>query len=182
MAAIGVIAWPLILPIALLSRLSDFLFVSASQLLALVPYGLGVIFRYEFYRFSLRRCGRNVAIDFGTVLRYRDVSLGDNVLIGMYVTVDHCDFGSWVLVSDGCRFLSGARYHDFSRRDMPIALQGGELTKIVIGDDCWIGAGCTVMADVGQGSVIGAGAVVTRPVPEFSIAMGVPARVTRVRT
>ena len=46
-----------------------------------------------------------------------------------------------------------------------------------IGAGSWIGSASVVMADVGRQSIVGAGAVVTRPVPEYSFAAGVPARV-----
>ena len=46
----------------------------------------------------------------------------------------------------------------------------------MIGEGSWIGAGAVIMADVGKGSIVGAGAVVTKPVPEAVIAAGVPAR------
>jgi virginiamycin A acetyltransferase len=180
-AVVGVISWPVVLPLALLSRLSDFVFVTCSQMLSLLPYLLGTIVRYEFYRFTLRRCGRNVMIGFGTVLLYRDIEIGDNVLIGMYNTVHHCDFGSYVLTAEGCRFLSGPSYHSFERTDVPMALQGGKLRRIVIGNDTWIGTNAVVMAGVGQGSVIGAGSVVTEVVPPYAIVVGVPARVVRKR-
>lgn len=176
MAVAGILTWPLTLPLALLSRLSDFVFVSCSQFLALFPYVIGVLARYEFYRFSLRRCGRNVHVGFGSYFLYRDVEIGDNVLIGSYNVVHHCDFGSWVLTAERCTFLSGARYHDYTRTDIPMALQGGRLRRISIGDDCWIGAHAVVMAEVGTGSVVAAGAVVTRPVEPYSIMVGVPAQ------
>lgn len=52
---------------------------------------------------------------------------------------------------------------------------------ITIGDDCWFGANVTVLPGVtiGRGCTIGAGSVVTKDVPEYSVAMGVPARVVR---
>ncbi len=142
---------------------------------------IGTILRYEFYRFSLRRCGRNVMIGFGTVFIYRDIEIGDNVLIGMYNIVHHCDFGSYVLTAEGCRFLSGSQYHNFERLDVPMALQGGRIKRITVGDDCWIGANAVVMESLGTGSVVGAGSVVTAPVEPHSIVAGVPAKLVRKR-
>lgn len=176
MAVAGVLTWPIVLPLALLSRVSGLLFLTAAQGLALLPHVFGVITRYEFYRFSLRRCGRNVNVGFGSYFIYRDVEVGDHVLIGAFNTVHHCDIGSYVLTAERCTFLSGSRYHRFQQVDVPMALQGGDLRRIRISDDCWIGAHAVVMADVGSGSIVGAGAVVTRPVAPYSIVAGVPAR------
>ena len=50
-----------------------------------------------------------------------------------------------------------------------------------IGEGTWVGSAAVVMADVGRHCVIGAGAVVTRPLPDYSVAVGVPARVIRSR-
>ena len=122
MALLGVLTWPVTVPLALLSRLSDFIFLFCSQMLALVPYVIGTIVRYEFYRFSLSKCGKNVMIGFGTVFVYRDIEIGDHVLIGMYNTIHYCNFGSYVLTADGCRFLSGSKYHNYTRTDVPMAL------------------------------------------------------------
>jgi len=73
--------------------------------------------------------------------------------------------------------------HDFQDVDTPIYLQGGSSQGVVIEDDVWIGAGVRVLDGVciGHGAVIGAGAVVTRAIPSYSIAVGVPARVIRKR-
>ena len=167
-AVLGVLTWPLVLPLALISRISDFIFLFCSQLLAMLPYVIGTIVRYEFYRFTLRKCGRNVMIGFGTVFIYRDIEIGDNVLIGMYNTIHHCDFGSYVLTAEGCRFLSGSRYHNYDRTDVPMALQGGRIRRIVVGDDVWVGVNAVVMASVGTGSVIAAGSVVVEPVADMA--------------
>lgn len=177
----GALTWPVIWPVAMLCQRSDFLFRTASELLCLIPYLFGVIVRGEFYRFALRRCGRNVVIEFGTIFLYRDIVIGDHVLIGRFNTIHHCNFGSYVLTAEGCSFLSGSKYHNHDRTDMPMALQGGQRKRIAIGDDCWIGAHAVVMEDVSRGAVVGAGAVVTRPVPEFTIVAGNPARPVRRR-
>lgn len=181
MRVVGMLTWPVIVPLALASRRSDFVFRTASEALALAPYLFGIILRAEFYRWSLRRCGRNLNVGFGTVFLYRDIEIGDHVLIGSYNTVHHCDFGSYVLVADGCRLLSGSRYHHFDRTDVPMALQGGRLRRIRLGDDCWIGSDAVVMSDVGTGAVVGAGSVVSRPVEPYTVVAGNPARLVRRR-
>lgn len=177
----GALSWPLVLPMALVSRRSDFIFRTVSELFSIIPYLFGTIIRYEFYRWALTRCGTNVAIGFGTIFFYRDIQIGDHVLIGNGCTVHYCDFGSYVVAADHCQFLSGSHYHNMERTDIPMALQGGRIRRIVIGDDCWIGAGAVLMNDVAQGSVVGAGAVVTAPVASYSVVAGNPARVLRRR-
>lgn len=175
-AILGVLTWPVVWPLAMLSRRSDIVFRTMSELLAFVPHCPGVIVRYEFYRFALTRCGRNVLIEFGTIFIERDVSVGDYVWINRYTVVHHCDVGDYVLIGERCTLLSGSRQHNFERTDIPMALQGGHKKRITIGDDSWIGCHSVVTEDVGTGAIIGAGSVVTRPVPPFTMAVGSPAR------
>jgi acetyltransferase-like isoleucine patch superfamily enzyme len=176
MAVLGVLTWPITVPLALLSRVSDLIFRTCSEALAIVPYFPGVIVRYEFYRFALRRCGRNVLIESGAVFIYRDIAIGSHVLIGRYSIVHHCDIGDYVLIGERCTLLSGSRQHEMTRTDVPMALQGGQRRRIAIDNDCWIGSHAVLMDDVHQGAVVAAGAVVTQPVESYTIVGGVPAR------
>jgi acetyltransferase-like isoleucine patch superfamily enzyme len=172
-----VIALPFAFPFILLARLTpESSFRFAAQALSQVPFGLGEIVRYDFYRFTLRRCGDNVLIGFGTVINYRTISLGNNVLIGAYNNIHHCDFGNDVLIAEACCFLSGSKYHNSSRTDIPMSRQCGQLKRIRVGNDVWVGAHSVVMEDVGDGAIVGAGAVVTKPVEPYTIVAGNPAR------
>lgn len=180
-AVAGVLTWPVVWPLAMLCRTSDMVFRTVSELLSLIPYVFGVIVRAEFYRLALRRCGRNVVIEFGAVFIYRDIEIGNNVIIGRYNIIHHCDFGDYALTGEHCVFLSGSKQHNFDRTDAPIALQRGRKKRILLGDDCWIGAHAIVMEDVGRGAIVGAGAIVTKPVPDFMIVVGNPARPVRRR-
>ena len=178
----GWLSIPFIYPLILLAKIApETGFRTASELLSLVPFLFGIIIRYEFYRCTLRRCGENVCIGFGTVFYYPQVVLGNNLLIGMYNTVHHCDFGDNVLVADGCHFLSGSKYHHFYKISVPINQQGGSLKRICIGDDVWIGANSIIMDDVGNGSVVGAGSVVTDEIEPYSVVAGNPARFIKKR-
>jgi acetyltransferase-like isoleucine patch superfamily enzyme len=51
-----------------------------------------------------------------------------------------------------------------------------------VGSGSWIGSGAVILADVGRNCVVGAGAVVTKALPDDVVAVGVPARVIRVRS
>lgn len=139
-----------------------------------------------------------------------DVSGGGSVIIGAGCDIGEGAIldthGGTIEIGEGCslnpyavlyghgglRIGSGVRIaahatlipanHGIARHS-PIA--GQALTKrgIVVGDDVWIGAGARVLDDVtlAVGSVIGAGAVVTRSTEPYSINVGIPARMTGTR-
>lgn len=152
-------------------------FMGMSQLLSLVPGVYGSYLRAAFYRLALERCPQECVIEFMTTFVTPEATIGRNVYLGSHCNIgfadigEDCLFGSYVLVT------SGRNQHRFTAVDIPIRLQGGEATRIVIGRDCWIGNGSIIMAHVGDGCVVAAGSVVTEALEPYSIAAGVPARV-----
>ncbi|MDJ0687947.1 MAG: DapH/DapD/GlmU-related protein [Xenococcaceae cyanobacterium MO_188.B32] len=73
--------------------------------------------------------------------------------------------------------------HNFADPKHEIREQGITFKGITIEEDCWLGTGAKVLdgVTIGQGSVIGAGAVVTKDIPSYSVAVGVPAKVIAQR-
>lgn len=72
---------------------------------------------------------------------------------------------------------------NFSITDTPIYFQGhGEVEQVKLREGCWIGANCIILpgVTVGKNSVVGAGSVVTKSIPDFSVAVGSPAKVIKV--
>jgi acetyltransferase-like isoleucine patch superfamily enzyme len=120
------------------------------------------------------------------VLAHRDsqVVIEDRAYIGhrclLYGTAG-LRVGQDVLMANDVQLICGN--HTFARRDVPIRAQPPEGHPIVIEDDVWLGASTIVLGGVtvGTGSVVGAGAVVTRSLPPYSIARGVPAKIVGVR-
>lgn len=73
--------------------------------------------------------------------------------------------------------------HIFDSLSTSIKSQGVDRRRVIVEDDCWIGAGATILAGVriGRGSIVASGAVVARDVAPRSIVGGIPARVIKYR-
>ena len=73
--------------------------------------------------------------------------------------------------------------HNIDRVDVPMGQQGSWVRKVTIGNDVWIGMRSIIMPGItiGDGAIIGAGAVVTKDVPDYAVVGGVPARIIRFR-
>jgi acetyltransferase-like isoleucine patch superfamily enzyme len=144
--------------------------------MSLWPFRLGMLARRVFYRHTLAHCGVNPVIRMGAVFVYPQAEVGDNVLIGNKSTIGLAKIGNDVMLSHSVSILSGRHHH--TRGDSgPMRLQEGTLTRICIGNDVWLGAGATVMADVGDRAIVGAGAVVVKLVPPGATVVGNPARI-----
>jgi acetyltransferase-like isoleucine patch superfamily enzyme len=125
--------------------------------------GPGAEFRRGF-RAEIEGHGR-ITIGAGSICTY-------SVLMQCSTSIDvgeRCMFGQSTIVVDG--------QHRFRDLDRPMLEQGYDFTPLRIGDDATITSKCTIMADVGRRAFVGANAVVTRPVPDYCVAVGVPARV-----
>lgn len=86
-----------------------------------------------------------------------------------------------VLIGSNVHILSGKYAHDFSTSDTPIRLQKISRRIVGIGENSWIGNGAIIMANVGRECVVGAGSIVTKDIPDNSVAVGNPARVIKER-
>lgn len=164
---------------ALLTKITKYVYVA--ELISLLPFRFGEQVRYAFYKRTLAACGDNVTINFGTVLSYPDITIGNDVWLGAYNIIGHADIRDCVLTAQGCHIVSGSHGHPFERTDIPIIHQQGGQGRVMLGPDIWLGANVTVLANVGQGCVVGAGSVVVKDIPDWAVAVGNPARVLRYR-
>jgi len=172
-------------PIVVLVRLhkylfkSDNLFASFGQTLALVPGKLGSYLRCAYYRFTLKRFSGEGFIGFGSHFPHSSAEVGDGVYIGAYCIIGNASIGEGSLLASRVSILSGAHQHSIEGRGIEGEQNNNYYRRTEIGKGCWVGEGSVVMADVGDFSVVGAGSVVTRTIPEGVIAAGNPARVIR---
>lgn len=105
-----------------------------------------------------------------------DVIIGDHTRIGLHCTViGPVTIGSHVNLAQGITIT--ALNHSFEDTAKRIDEQGITTKQVIIGDDVWIGTNAVILPGVtiGRHSVVAAGAVVTKDVPEHSLVAGVPA-------
>lgn len=114
----------------------------------------------------------------------RGLDLGDDVDLarGVLITTDGgVKIGDRTLVGYGTMILS--RNHRVPENCGRIFGAGHESAPVSIGSDVWIGGGVLILpgVSIGDGCVIAAGSVVTKDIPPYSVAVGVPAKVLRMR-
>lgn len=148
-----------------------------------LPGRLGLAIRYVLLRKIAKSSGRVIAIFEGVyILNAGELVLGDHISVHPMCYLDAAgslSIGSDVSIAHGVTIMTTE--HDYAltgirMRDAPV-----KPAPVVIGNDVWIGAGVKILAGVTVGDhvVVGAGAVVTRDIPSHSLAVGVPARVTK---
>jgi acetyltransferase-like isoleucine patch superfamily enzyme len=177
----------LVLPAFLLYTLAAALlgagkaFPGWSQAFSLVPGLIGIYVRHAFYAWVFPRLGTDACICFGTIFSHPTAEIGRRVYVGAYCCLGDVTLEDDVLLGSHVSIANGGAQHGIERLDVPIREQPGVWQRIVIGRDTWIGDRAAVLADVGEHCVIGAGSVVTKPIPDYAVAAGVPARVIRFR-
>ena len=114
------------------------------------------------------------------------ICIGNNVGLNYNVMVN-ADCGGSIQIGDdvsiGPYTVMRASNHNFERIDIPIKVQKHVPGTIVIENNVWIGAHVVILPNVkiGHATVIGAGSIVTKDIPPFSVAAGNPARIIKSR-
>jgi virginiamycin A acetyltransferase len=154
---------------------------SSTQTLGLLPGLIGQYLRRAFLAQVLEACHPSAAICFGVLFSKAGARVGANVYIGPRCHIGLADLEENVLLAAGVHVPSGMRTHGSDDLTLPIRDQEGQTTRVRIGAGSWIGSAAVVMADVGRDTIVGAGAVVTKPLPDRVVAAGVPAQILRSR-
>jgi acetyltransferase-like isoleucine patch superfamily enzyme len=144
---------------------------------------------HSFRLFYLKRIigfkiGKESSVNYGVFFSGSEngthISIGDNTVINRFVYLDGrfpLIIGNNVSVSHYVKIHTLT--HDLNSRSFE-----GKPGPVQIHDDVWVGVSAIIMPGVtiGRGAVIGAGAVVTKNIPEYGVAVGIPARVIKYRS
>jgi len=143
-----------------------------------IPGELGSVIRLSFINF--KGVGRNVRLlRGGWVDHWGNLSIGDHTQINRFFLINAgggVEIGDNVLI--GPYSIIYSQSHNYQARDVLIKKQGYTRAKVVIEDDVWLCARATILPGVRvrKGTVVAAGAIVTKDTEPYSIVAGVPAR------
>lgn len=147
-----------------------------------------------FNKGSFLEYGRDLHVGKGSRLwAPKRLAIGDHVYVGRHVHIEaNCEIGDYCLLANRVSII-GRHDHDFSVIGYPVRyapwIGSSRIPsryvdeKAVLEGDVWLGYGVIVLTGVtvGQGAIVAAGSVVTKSIPPYSIAAGVPARVIAQR-
>jgi maltose O-acetyltransferase len=146
---------------------------------------VGQSFRRFVARGFLEHCGEGANIEYGASFhgRGRGVRLGRKSGIGVRAHIGpYVSIGDFVMMGPEVVILT--RNHKFSDTAIPICEQGyEEYRPVIVEDDVWIGQRVIILPGVriGRGTIVGAGSVVAKDIPEWSVAVGNPCRIIKKR-
>jgi acetyltransferase-like isoleucine patch superfamily enzyme len=140
----------------------------------------------------LKRVELAADVRVGSYADIRFSTLGVLTSVGRFAKVTHADIGAYCAISWDVTINAVTHpYTGLTVSAFPyVPYVGGfvaervqEHSRVAIGNDVWVGANSVILPglNIGNGAIIGAGAVVTRDVPAYAIVAGVPARILRYR-
>jgi maltose O-acetyltransferase len=137
--------------------------------------------RRVFVKGFVNKCGKNLRVkrnaDISMFIEIgNDSELGTNCLIQTNTYI-----GDFVIMGPDIKIYT--KTHGYSDLNTPIALQDVICENVTVGNDVWLGANVIITPGVKIGNhvIVAAGAVVTKNIPDYAIAGGVPAKVIKYR-
>lgn len=147
---------------------------------------IGRALRRRCCRKLFAACGSDLIVEQGAYFGSgKDMRVGSYVGIGKNFTLHNCmlTIDDYLMMGEDVMILGGGHYYD--KCDVPMGQQSSKpKTSLHIAGDVWIGARALILPGchrIGHGAIVGAGAVVTKDVPDYAVVGGNPAKIIKYR-
>ena len=154
---VNAVAFVLVLPLGFLAWVEmrfaphgEFVFAFFAHTVALLPGMPGMYLRRAYYRLTLDYCDKECFIGFGSVFSHRQAVVEKDVYIGTYALIGSARLGEGTLIGSRASLLSGGGLHARSAGGWT-ASDYAKLRQINLGRQVWVGEGCIIFADIGEG-------------------------------
>ncbi|MDX2441254.1 MAG: acyltransferase [Desulfobacterales bacterium] len=158
------------------SKNAELFFHTCAHILAILPGLPGAFLRRAFYSLTLDECSSHCYIGFGSIFSHRSTTVEKHVYIGSYSIIGSAHLGEHCLIGSRVSILSGKALHVLGDDGMWTPYSAERLSQVKLERNVWIGEGAIIIADVGEGSMVGAGSVITTDIKSHIIVTGNPAR------
>lgn len=152
------------------------------------PFAFGGRLRGFLCNYIFKKCGTSINVEkwayFGLG---NDIEIGSNSGIGIRANIYGIGGGGELVIGDNVMMAPDVTIltlkHHHENHSVPVIHQEISPSKIVIGDDSWIGIRSIILPEVniGRGAIVAAGSVVTKDVPDYTMVGGVPAKIIKKR-
>ncbi len=173
----GVVALPISIIVTILTEIHLLKFYSTCYIISNIPGTLGVLTRRFSYKLLLKKCGKNLFMDIGSVITYKETILGDNIFIGPYSKIDLAEIGNDTMISYDVVISGSKNAHGTAKKGLIRLQKGEEPRKITIGEDVWVGTRAVVFEDIKKGTIVASTSLVNKIFSEYSIVAGIPAKI-----
>jgi acetyltransferase-like isoleucine patch superfamily enzyme len=143
--------------------------------------------KWYILKISLRSVGTNFKVGYNSEFSdHRLIEVGNNVFMGLNTVINTTvpvKIGNNVMFGRSVTIMGGD--HNISQVGIPMRFvkSGGINLPVIIEDDVWVGSNVTILKGVnlGEGCVIGAGSIVIKSIPPYSLCVGSPCKPVRLR-
>lgn len=150
-----------------------------AHVFSILPGKSGMFLRRAYYRLTLDHAASNFYVGFGAIFTHRNAIVEKDAYIGAYALVGSVHLGKGCLIGSRASLLSGTQQHELDEHGHWGPCDKTRLRQIRIGDYAWIGEGAIIMANIGEGTMVAAGAVVEQDVRGGILLAGNPSRFVR---
>ena len=128
---------------------------------------------------TLEECSTDCHLGFGALISHQNARIEAGVYVGSYALLGQVILRQGCMIGSRASIVSGKNQHAFDGMGKWLPANLDDFVRIEIGRYAWVGEASVIMANIGKGTAVSAGAVVSNDLPDYVVVAGNPARFVR---